>query len=370
MELVREFLAGVLEVVGGVVEEVPGGLHVLLPSEQAERLSLPEEARIDLDPARERGENAIDGRFGSPLLEQLVAQRLAAPAVAAVALPPELPRSLPDHLPVLLNAVRRGATQSTRRTLRYLAGQLRVVCQADEVRSAIVPVCIRLADGACTTPLPVERGYTVSAEPLNEAERQRVAVGLERWLCRQGVWHMAGALEALKRRARRDLERMAEYYAGLYADMNQAARRARSDAERARRLAKLEALASDLDARRRQLRERLRPRVFAEIIAATLVETETERSAVPVRRRSSDAVVTVDCRASDSVFEGPGCDACGVAALRVYLCDDALHVLCDQCGHAGRLDRARCPACTPPAVTPLVLSTDDPTRGVLPRIAG
>ena len=73
---------------------------------------------------------------------------------------------------------------------------------------------------------------------------------------------------------------------------------------------------------------------------------------------------------ADASFEGPMCAACGRAALRLYLCDDRLHTLCDACGHGGRLDAARCPACQP--ATPLSprLSVDDPTEPVRRRLTG
>jgi hypothetical protein len=178
---------------------------------------------------------------------------------------------------------------------------------------------------------------------------------------------LAGALETLRRRARRDLERMADYYASLDAEMAKAAERARTEEERSRRHAKRAALPGDLAARREQLRSRMRPPLAARIVAATLVETEVERFTIPVRRRSAEGRIAVLCRAADRVFEGPSCAVCGIATLRFYLCDDRLHPLCEACGQSGRLDPTRCAACRriPPA--PSAVSVEDPTARLLRR---
>lgn len=363
MDLVRQFLTGILDAAGAVVEQNTGGLHALLDAQGALQLGLSEEVRVALDTSSEVDGRQVDGRLGSPLVERLVTKRLARPSVTAVALPAELPRSLPGDCPLLLNAVRKGAAEAAREPARYMVVSLRVVLQADEVRSAIESVNVRLADGALVALPPLERGYPISASFLDEPERRRVGSAVAQWLRRDGPSRFAASLDALSRRARRDLERMAEYYAGLDSDMAAAAKRARRPDERARRLAKRATLLDDLAARRAQLSERFRPRLSASVVAATLVETEVVRWTVPVRRRTRDGLVAVLCRAADSAFEGPTCAACGIATLRFYLCDDELHVLCAKCGHTGRLDRSRCPACRPrqqPA--PLVLSVDDPTR--------
>jgi hypothetical protein len=367
-DLVREFLWRSLSVAGGVVEGAPEGLEALLPATEASRLGLPEHVRIHLAAEPPTATGAVDGRLGSALLERLVAARLERAPIAAVALPAELPRALPEGLPVLLNAVRAAAAESRRVPARFLAADLRVTLQGEELRSVLLPLTIRLQDGARVGAFGLGAGYPVASSPLDEGERRRAADALRGWLLREGPTVLAGALETLKRRARRDLERMAEYYTSLDADMARAAERARSEEERARRLAKRAALPADLAARREQLRTRMRPRLSARIVAATLVETEIERFTIPVRRRSHGGTVVISCRAADGVFEGPGCTGCGLATLRFYLCDDRLHALCESCGRSGRLDRTRCGGCQPGWPEPAAVSVEDATARL--RIAG
>jgi hypothetical protein len=359
---VREFLTRTLTAAGGLVEPAPDGLDALLPIDAARRLGIAEELSIHLAPSDvPAGNDAVDGRIGSPFLEQLVAARLERAPIAAVVLPAGLPVPLPENLPVLLNAVRLGNAERVRGYGRFLAAELRVTLHGEELRSVLASLTIRIRDGARTEPFRAGGARPVRTAPLAEHERASIAAALRGWLRREGPVLHASGLEALRRRARRDLERMAEYYASLDAEMAKATGRARSADERARRLVKRAALPADLDARREQLRARIRPRLAARLVAATLVESDVEHFEFPVRRRNRRGRVTLASRMADGVLEGPACAGCGVATLRFYLCDDQLHVLCDACGRPGRLDAARCPACHGLLPQPPVVRIDDPT---------
>jgi hypothetical protein len=361
MDLVREFLSRSFIAAGGAVEDSPGGLYVVLPQGAARRYGLAEDVEITLVADAAPGTQAVDGRLGSRLIDGMAAARLAGATLAAAALPAELPRSLPEGRPVLLNAVRIGGVEEVRTPARFLAAELRLTLQGDEQRNVLVSVTLRLGDGARVRPFNLGAAYPVTAAPLDERERRSVVDGLRSWLRHDGPRAIAGALDTLRRRASRDLERMADYYASLDVEMARAIERARTDDERARRLAKRRALAADLAARRGQLRERMRARLSAAIVAATLLETEVERFTLPVRRRNLAGEIAVCCRAADGLFEGPACAACGVATLRFYLCDERFHVLCAACGQAGRLDASRCAACTRRQPASPTISVEDPT---------
>ncbi len=361
MDLVREFLSRSVVAAGGAVEDSAGGFYVVLPAAEAARYGLAEDAEITLAAETAPGGGAVDGRLGSPLIERMVAARLTGVTLAAAALPAELPRSLPESLPVLLNAVRAGTVARARTPARVLAAELRLTLQGDEQLSIRVSVTLRLDDGTRVAPFNLGSAYPVHTAPLDDREQRSVADGLRVWLRHEGPRVVAGSLDTLRRRAYRDLERMAEYYASLDADMGRAVERARADDERARRMVKRHALVEDLAARRGQLRERMRAHLSAGIVAATLLETEVERFTIPVRRRSLGGQIEIRCRAADGLFEGPACTACGIATLRFYVCDERLHVLCAACGHVGRLDATRCASCTRRAPESPAISVEDPT---------
>jgi hypothetical protein len=355
---VREFLRLHLETLGAVVEGAGAELEVLLPPEVARAHAVDEEVRLVLDGGPH--ETAVDARLGSAFLERAVRSRHSRPAVAAVAVPGELPRALPDNIPVLLNAVRSGDVgPRTRGAERYLAAHLRLRLQGDEVRHAMLEVTVRLADGARVAPIDLASAYPVATSPLDGAEQRAAACALSSAVHRAAPAALASALEAIGRRARRDLLRMGEYYASLDADMARAIGRARSDDERARRGAKRALLPDELAARRMQLRERLAARLSAELVAAVVIETEVDRYDVPVRRRTAGGTVLIRRRAADGALEGPACAACGTSPTKLYLCDERLHPLCETCGRAGRLDHARCSGCRPhPLVPPAVVVED------------
>lgn len=364
LDPVREFITRSLVLAGGVVENAPGGLEALLPASEAERFGVGEDLRIHLaasSPPDDAG--ALDGRLGSHLLERLVANRLERPAMTAVALPAGLPLPVPDRLPVLLNAVRAEERAVERRhgSRRFLAAELRVTLEGEELRSTLQSLTIRLDDGARVEPFRVGGAFPVTATPLTDDERANAAAAIRSWLWRDGPALHASAIETLRRRASRDLEHLAEYYRGLDGEMAKAVDRARSEDERSRRRTKWAALPADLDNRRDQLRTRIRPRLAARLIAARLIDCDAIDFDFAVRRRNRKGLVTVHCRTADGVFEGPACASCGTATVSFYLCDDRLHVLCEKCGQPGRLNAARCRAChgEKPERPRLVL--DDPT---------
>lgn len=367
MDLARELVVAALAAEGAVLDETPTGVEALLPAATAADLGLAEEVRIDFSGG---GPDAVDGRLGAPLVDRLAARCLAAPPIAALVLPPELPRPLPAQVPILLNAVRAGEVRQTRVVRRYLVATLRVTAHSDEVRSAIATATVRLDDGARVATPALERGEPRPLAPLDDGERRRVTQALQRWTALDAPRRLSGAIESVRRRVQRDLERMADFYASLDEEMRVAERRARSAEERARRAAKRAALPEDLAARRAQVIERVRPRLAAALIAATLVETDADAFAVPVQRRARAGTVTILGRLADSTLEGPACGACGIATLRLFLCDERLHVLCDACGHHGRLDPSRCPACQPTRPAAPTISVDDPTEPLRRRLAG
>jgi hypothetical protein len=363
MESVRDF-------VRGVVEPEEAELHALLPGELAAALGLAEEVRLATagSPLEGAAGAGVDARLGSPLLERLLEARRSSRPVATVALPGQLPRPLPDETPALLNAVRAGPTGArVRAPARYVVLNMRLTIAGDEVRSSFGEVTVRLEDGARVSSLNLGGAYPTAPAPLTPAEVVATKAALRAWIPEAAPRLLAGALDAIGRRGRRDLGRVADYYASLDADMARAVDRARTDDERGRRLAKRAMLPQELAARRAQVRERLAARIAAEMVAAVVVETETDRFEVPARRRSQAGVLFVQRRAADGALEGPRCAACALSALRLYLCDDRLHALCDGCGRAGRLDATRCPACRPRAAPPLAVTVEDATA--LVRVA-
>jgi len=358
---VADFLRLHVTALGGVVDDEPGGLRALLPSAAAAALESDDDVVLATDAPP--GEGAVDARLGSAFLERCIRARRARPPLAGVALPGELPRALPDDRPALLNAVRAGSARpQPRAPARYLAAHLRLTLQGDEVRHATLPVTVRLEDGAEVAPLDLAAAYPVAVAPLSAAERAAAARSLRTAFRRAGPEALGAALEAIARRARRDLLRMADYYASLDAEMARAVERARSPEERTRRDAKRRLLPQDLEARRTQLCDRLAARLGAELVAATVVETEVDACEIPVRRRARATTLVLRRRAGDGVLEGPACASCAKSALHLHVCDDGLHPLCERCGRAGRLDAARCPACRPHGGRAgLALPVEDPT---------
>ena len=147
MDLIHEFLTTTLTAAGGIVEPMEHGFEGLLPQAVGERFGLPEEFRIRLDEAGEVP-GSVDGRLGSPLLERLLHERLAAPRLPPWRSPAELPRPLPASVPTLLNAVRTGAVESAHAVARYLVARSASCCRPTSCAARSSPC----ASGSKTAP--------------------------------------------------------------------------------------------------------------------------------------------------------------------------------------------------------------------------
>src|SRR5207247_154536 len=87
---VADFLRLYVAALGGVVDDEPGGLRALLPSDAAAALESDDEVVLATDAPP--GDGAVDARLGSAFLERCIRARRARTPLAGVALPGERPR--------------------------------------------------------------------------------------------------------------------------------------------------------------------------------------------------------------------------------------------------------------------------------------
>ena len=195
--------------------------------------------------------------------------------------------------------------------------------------------------------LPLAGGEPRALSPAG----RRANGGVQRRRCSAGSPARAsgasrGALEAIERRVRRDLEHMAEFYASLDQEMAAAARRARGADERARQAGQTCGAPRRSDGA---------PHPAARAHAAPPVRRVGRRDARPKPTPSASTCRSAGARArassrslgrgADSSFEGPMCARCGVATLRHLSLRRPPARPLRRVRPRGRLDAARCPAC-------------------------
>ena len=341
------FTERALSMRGALVERDGARLAALLPAGLARDLALPEELSLAALPAD--GATTFACGVGSPLLERLAADaRRAAPWVQ-VAPPRDAPQGA--HAPALAArvVVRNGLVDvldAASLELVYARVTVAWAVEADDRDEGAFHVTVgpdgaepdadagALLDAA-------ERAWPV-ATPHREALLASLSTSAER-ISKALEEAVVEPLARIERRHARDQARMTEYYAVLFAELG-AGRRKVDAATLAARAA---AIASERDARLRDLALRYAPKVTAAPSAVVFAKLPTVRVRLRVRRRKAQRELAATLPAGARALDLLACDGCGGVTARPALCDDQLHTLCERCApqSQGRLD---CPACARP----------------------
>ncbi len=352
------FTLDALEDRGGLVESIDrgdgeaSGALVLLPSEVARALGVPEELRlVRRAEATAEGAPTVACGLGTPLLEALVAEHRERVVCATLRVDRDAPRASQARSLAERFVVRNGLCE-LRDVLpaegRYLRVTLRWTAEADDRAEGTVTEVLCADDGAEADAsfaglLDPEGAALIDATPEGDGPSwgdPRVS----RVVAARGAAAVAAAVEpvraAVERRHRRDHERIAEYFAGLASELRGTRRRLDAKAI----AAKLELYSAERDAKLAGLAGRFALRVTTSPLAVLRVEAPTLRVTLRLRRRKSEREIRLGFPAGAGALDRPCCEGCLGATDRPALCDDALHLLCERCApHAqGRL---RCPAC-------------------------
>ncbi|MBF0179013.1 MAG: hypothetical protein HQM03_03185 [Magnetococcales bacterium] len=370
----RTFVGNLLESNDALAVPVePSGLEVILPESVQRTLNLGEHEtlafsaevpagwrRVALEPEwLERLGELLGERGREGLL------RIAAPAGGA----PSHPERILEHRLRLNNAVYRlqgveeGWTRCLLHTFRYDA-------VSDEKREGLVHLGRNLSNGGILDPW-IEKWLEVCLAPMGDAAPAagREPEGPEthdakewrrlttRLLPRLTQERLLPFLRGLRRRQRRDLDRLLRYHADLRQEVwNRMATVARKgDAaklEEERRLAsgRMEAIAREYQAKTSDLYEKYAMSIRMERVRTLTLTSPVLRFRVLVKRRKGERLIHLDWHPPIRQMELPPCEAGLPFGEERTVCDEALHLVsgegfapCEQC------EKPFCRACHPEA---------------------
>lgn len=342
-----DFAVDVLASRGALVERDAMGAMALLPADAARALGIDEELHLSLD-----GGTAGFCGLGSPLLERIVSAVKARVPVASLRLELEPPRRAQAVEATSRLVVRNGlcdAIDVSTAHATYVMATLAWTAEADDRYEGLMSLVFDAETGGAPeaafadglTPARLPSAAISAGASLSPLLAERAA----RWLHRRAGARAAEALapvrESVARRRSREQARIEEYFASLIAEA-QAPRRAIAAVAIAAKVGMLEA---EREAKLRDLDERYGLRTRLSPAALLVVETRVAEVRLRLRRRKGErevgARVPPGARAADAL----ACEGCVDATLRVALCDERLHVLCERCAPSAQ-GRVRCPACT------------------------
>jgi len=341
------FAADALAAQGALVERSGDECVGILPEALARSLEIPEACTLIGAVAADRVDAVACG-LGSPLFERLTRWASARAPTASLRLAAEAPRpsqarALVERFP-LRNAVF-DIEQTTPTDATYVIGWFAWRAEADDRYDGQIVLAMHAADGAepdgalVSLANPAHEPHRLQPEPC--AGVGRAPLGL---LARRAALRVreaiAPARAAVARRHARDHRRIAEYFAALIEDARSPKRRV----EAAAIANKIEHMVSERDAKLRDLGQRYAMRVLVEPLALVSLALPAVSIRLRVRRRKREGELVLRLPAGAAALDRPACAACGGAAARPALCDDALHVLCETCVPHVQ-GRPECAAC-------------------------
>ncbi len=339
------FVADDLASRGGLVERSGDTAMAVLPPDVARALGLAEVTALSAASG-----DAVGCGLGSPLLDQLVAETRATVAVASVKSPAQPPTLGFAERAAERLVVRNGVADvlsAGHASATYLAGVFTWTAEADDRYQGMAFVAAHAGsgsepDGACTATLEsLVCGDEISSGGVLDA---RAAIGGASAVARRAALLVGPRLDevgaAVARRRRREQARLDEYFDSLIAE----ARRPRRQVARDAIAARVSALQSEHRAKIRDLTARYTLRVKLEVVALCAIAMRIAEVRIRLRRRKGERELTLQVPPGARNFDALVCAACPSTTRSPLLCDDALHVLCEDCA-PGAGGRPRCPAC-------------------------
>ncbi|OGQ97939.1 MAG: hypothetical protein A2284_11485 [Deltaproteobacteria bacterium RIFOXYA12_FULL_61_11] len=337
-----EFAERILGLHGAEVEPVPGGSKVLLPTDLARRLEVPEWFALrweDHDPTASDLEPSVRLHLGSALLERLFALNQERPVlVGATARVGYLKQSGFDRLlgeTFHFPEARIASLHPAATTARYLWLGCRYVATSDEQREGLFRVFLGL-DGALFTEEDQRRAlFAIDLEykkpALGGMEIEAILPLLEPRLRPIVERHVATFREQMERRLLRDLAGLRDYYRRTHRDMQAGLGRSTLNAElQATRQQKLASLPSDFANKRQDLLKKYTLTVTMRCCAALVLDLPVVKVAVALQRGRENLKQELTYQPLLKGFEPLRCRACGTATTVIAHCRQG-HLLCPSC---------------------------------------
>ena len=362
MGALRDFVAGVLETQGAVVEALePDGLEVLAPTALRDIMGWPELVRLDFgsDVPVHALRIGLEGdwldRFGVLLREH---GRWAERQLTLSAAPPapSHPERLLESALTLPNAVWR-FQRMTECWTRCLILTFRYTAVSDEKREGLVRVGLNLGTGAVLDNVAARLRAVLAAQEDWQApdaavraaagpawEAAQLEARIRPLLAHRVRQDLEPFLRAMRNRLERDRARVHAYHNDLRAATLKrlaalaAAIGGKAEAERRRESLRAAAIESAYRAKIDDLRHNYALHLTVEWVQTLELFLPVRRLEVMIRRRKRERLIQLDWHPTVRLTEPPPCDW-GLGLDRVRLvCDEKLHLTAVS-------GQAPCPSC-------------------------
>lgn len=341
------FTADLLEYHGAIIEHEGQALKAVLPEALRSKLGLPEYAAIAFSPEAEEG--AIRVSYGSDLFRgfsKLLGKEgcfseveLPAPQVSPVKFEKKACEKV-----ILNNAVYEIESHEIKK-VSYLMSYFKYHAVSEEKREGVSSVLINEWNLSMSRYNGDIAGLLAEGNPKTvdkTAERQEISAVLE--ALKQAQSHIVAEeleefVNSLKRRLNNDIRRVNEYYRTLIREINNRLRgRNLSGEEKDKYLGKIKTIETELRLKEQDLVDRYSLNIAVEPVSFIRFTAEAPVLRLRIKRRKLERLFPVAYNPVLKTADLLPCESCFKQDCSYYICDDKLHILCNECF-------AQCPAC-------------------------
>ncbi len=348
------FTADLLSESGALVEPSDHGLEALLPPDASKLLEVPEHVKLSFSREGEGIPVSFDSDFFKKM-DRLLGDRGRFSAIS----PPVSPlrsEKLEDRLDekvVLHNAVFHLERKEHKR-ISYLLAYFKYTARSDDRQEGIVASLINefnLSVRRSPSEL-LEFMANNAEEPSGEAERENADKVL-RALSRAQREIVNEALQdfllSLDRRLNRDIRRVHDYYQTLMREHRQVLGKKASTAEEKEKIrSRIEAVERELKGKVQDLIGKYHLNLQIEPVSFVRVETVTQVFWLLVKRRKGTRSFPLTYNPILRSLDSLPCEICFYPRKGHSVCDDRLHIVCQQCfGPCFECGKIYCGACHP-----------------------
>jgi hypothetical protein len=370
MDQLQRFFAKLLEASGAAVEAIaPEGLEVLAPPPVQQALGVPELARFGFGAELPQGSRRVtlESETVEPAVRELLGERgrRLRQAISLSNPPVANPQRILEQSLDLRNATYRLEGVSPAQTC-YEILSFGYTAISDEKRDGILQFGINRANGAALDEMLPELAATAkergspwvggAAVPPLPWTHPQFAAMLGRALPPRLRLRLEPFLRGMLRRQERDLQRLLAYHEDLEREsVSRVAALAtrgelseRQQAERARELQRLEAIAREYQSKVADVRQRYAMTVEMTWLQSLQLGMPVQRFAIRLKRRRGERLFALDWNPLARKLDQLPCEYSLSPERPREVCDEALHIVslaangpCPACG------RAFCRACHP-----------------------
>lgn len=353
--IIQQFTGDLLSRAGAIVEPVGlGQLDVLPGADLGLRLGLNDFARLTFEPGT-LGGTFVD--YDAPLVDRLGEIVAGLGRMARIEPPASTLKALDAHAALERSvALQNGVFRYRGHTVVqgvYVGVALEYTLLADERMGGLVLVWVNpAAKSIARFGSRIDHAALRDEPGLASGESTFDGVALA-WplsvaAARAQIAPDVGEfLQRLSRRRDRDVRRLREYYEAIDLEIRRKLAKPRlSDDQRRREGDRLAATHRAYRARSAEVADRYRARLRLSPVGVWLCRLPAYQIAVSLMRRSASADVLFSWNPLDGRIEQRACDGCLRPVGAAWLCDDAVHYVCEAClAPCDECRRRFCRAC-------------------------